>query len=157
MTKTHRHTGFTLLELLIVTVILGILASLVIGSVSDGAEDATHMSFIQSGRTLQQAARRYHLETGEHLEAADSGVLPAGFENYVQENRWNSTPLGGVWDTELGTGGVSVSLGVHFNGTGATRDDAYMTEVDAIFDDGDLTTGDFRKIGADRFAFVVAN
>lgn len=157
MLQSRRHSGFTLLELLIVVTILGVLAGIVIGSVSNGAEEAVRTTFIQSGRVLQDAARRYHLDQGVFLEAADSGVLPAGLENYVQETNWGATPIGGVWDTELGTGGVTASLGVHFDGTGDTRTDAFMAIIDAECDDGNLITGDFRKLAEGRFYFVVAN
>ncbi len=49
------------------------------------------------------------------------------------------------------------TLGVHFkNGTGDRKDDAYMREIDAIIDDGDLASGSFRKLAPRRYYFVVA-
>ena len=47
------------------------------------------------------------------------------------------------------------AFGVHFNGTGNTQDDAYMTEIDRTLDDGDLTTGAFQKIDSDRYYNIV--
>ena len=39
----------------------------------------------------------------------------------------------------------------------SNRDDAYMTQVDSLFDDGNLSTGGFRKIAADRYYFSVCH
>ena len=44
---------------------------------------------------------------------------------------------------------------LHFDGTGDTRDDAFMLEIDEQVDDGDLTAGLFRKLAADRYYFIV--
>ncbi len=53
--------------------------------------------------------------------------------------------------------GLTSALGVHFkNGTGDRKDDAYMQVIDAIIDDGDLSTGVFRKLAGRRYYFVVA-
>ncbi len=58
---------------------------------------------------------------------------------------------------EAASYGLTSSLGVHFkNGTGDRKDDAYMQEIDAIIDDGDLASGSFRKLAPRRYYFVVA-
>jgi prepilin-type N-terminal cleavage/methylation domain-containing protein len=152
-----RTTAFTLIEILIVVVILGILAMVVISLFRTTTDDAMRTAFVTSARSYCEAAVRYRLDTHEYLENAASGVMPAGFATYIRTADWGHTPLGGVWDTELNTFGVTSALGVHFNGTGQTRDDVYMQEVDARFDDGDLTTGGFRKLDADRYYFVLAD
>jgi len=48
-------------------------------------------------------------------------------------------------------------IGVHFNGGGDTRDAAFMTEIDAILDDGDLATGSFRQTASDRFYLLLTS
>ncbi|MHC4767826.1 MAG: type II secretion system protein [Planctomycetota bacterium] len=150
--------GFTLIELMFVIVILGVLASIVLGQFRDMTGDAGKSAFMTSGRIFTQAAMRFHLDNGEYPENAGSGVLPAGFGSYVQANRWEGgTPIGGVWDSENNSFGIVSAVGVHFDGTGDTRDDAFMQEIDANLDDGDLGTGGFRKIDADRYYFIVAD
>jgi len=62
-----------------------------------------------------------------------------------------------VWDSENNSFGVISALGVHFNGTGDTRDDAFMQQIDANLDDGDLATGGLQKIADDRYYFIVAD
>lgn len=152
-----RRRGFTLIEILIVVVILGVLASIVIASFTTSADDARRGAFADSTRTLAIAIERYRLDTGAWPEDASSGVLPSGFAPYVAEVAFErGTPVGGVWDTELASYGVASAVGVHFDGTGATRDDAYMTPIDVALDDGDLETGRFRRLDADRYYWIVA-
>ncbi|MHC5113875.1 MAG: type II secretion system protein [Planctomycetota bacterium] len=157
MSTNHGRRAFTLIEILIVVTILGILASIVIALFTVTADDAQRSAFISSGRVFSNAAARYRLDNGEHLEDASSGVMPVGFDPYVQESKWGETPIGGVWDTELNSFGIGSALGVHFNGTGTTRDDIFMAEVDAAVDNGDLATGSFRKLASDRYYFVLAD
>ena len=150
--------GFTLIEILIVVVILGILASIVIAQFRNASDDAVRATFLINGKTFVEAAMRFQLDTGQFLEDSSSGALPAGFEQYVQAEKWvGGTPIGGVWDAELNSFGITSALGVHFNGSGATRDDAYMAQIDAAVDDGDLATGSFRKIAGDRYYFIIAD
>jgi len=158
LTMRHRP-GFTLVEILIVVVILGILAAIVIPQFTSAAEDAKKVVFITDLREFNKAAIRYRFDTDEYLEDASSGVLPSGWAPYLDESKWvNGTPIGGVWDMEsFGEGGYAQALGVHFDGTGQTRDDDYMLEIDGAFDDNALSTGVFREIVNDqRYYYIVA-
>ncbi len=150
--------GFTLIEILIVLVIVGILASIVIAQFRDASDDAVRSAFLINGKTFVESAMRFQLDTGQFLEDSGSGFLPAGFEQYIQPEKWiGGTPIGGVWDAEPNSFGITSALGVHFNGTGATREDAYMAQLDAAVDDGDLATGSFRQIAGDRYYFIIVD
>lgn len=148
--------AFTLVEILIVVVILGILASITILLVGTPQKESAQAAFITDLKSFAQSAILYHAKNGDFLEDASSGMLPAGFEDYVNPNSWtNPTPIGGVWDTELDSYGIKSALGVHFNGVSQTQDDAYMTDVDSKFDDGNLAAGAFRKIDTGRYYFII--
>ncbi len=154
--RRHLRRGFTLVEILIVVVILGILAAIVLPQLAHAGSDAAQVAFIRDVRTFAEAAVYYRAQTGQYLEDSASGALPTGWEPYVQEQKWTAgTPIGGVWDMELNAFGITSGFGVHFNGTGPTRDDTYMLEVDHTFDDGDLNTGAFRKIADDRYYYIL--
>lgn len=148
--------AFTLVEILIVVVILGILAAIVMPLFADVTRNSGQAVFVTDVRTFNDAAQVYMETTGEYLEDSSSGALPAGWGPYVNETKWLAGPnIGGVWDFEHNSYSVTSAFGVHFNGNGDTQDAAYMTEIDAIYDDGVLTTGMFRQIAADRYYHVI--
>ena len=51
--------------------------------------------------------------------------------------------------------GVTSAIGVHFDGTGETRAVGYMAALDLEYDDGDLATGGFRQLAADRYYWII--
>lgn len=154
--KIH-NKGFTLVEVLIVVVILGILAAIVIPAYTGYQRDSHKNAFITCIRNFASAtAYRYQTEGG-YFEDSSSGQMPAGWDTYILPSSWtHGTPIGGVWDFELDSFGVKSAFGVHFDGSGQTRDDAFMQEIDAVFDDGNLTTGAFQKLAEDRYYYIVA-
>jgi prepilin-type N-terminal cleavage/methylation domain-containing protein len=155
---TSPSRAFTLIEILIVVLILGILAAVVIPLFVDSSDDARKSAFVSSLKVYMRAEARYRFDNGEYLVDGSSGEVPAGFEDYIDTNNWTSvTPIGGVWDTEFNDSGVVSALGVHFNGEGETRDDAYMQTIDGIVDDGNLATGGFRRLAAGRYYAVIRN
>lgn len=150
--------GFTLVEILVVVVILGILAAAVIPMFHGVRHEATISAFKSDVKTFAGAATVYYQSTGSYLEDSSSGEMPAGWEDYMDETRWvKPTPIGGVWDMERDSFGITSGLGVHFMGEDA-KDDAFMAEIDAPgFDNGDLASGVFRKLEAGRYYYVLAN
>ncbi len=150
--------AFTLVEILIVVAILGILALAVLATFGQSTAEAAQTTFVTNLRHYAEAAMLYRERTGEYPGDGSSGEVPAGFEDYVDEAAFERpTPIGGVWDIEFNELGIISAVGVHFDGTGQTHDDDFMNEVDAIFDDGDVATGVFRRIAADRYYWVIAD
>lgn len=148
--------GFTLVEILIVVIILGIIAALVVPKLTMATREGSQRVFIDSMRTYYQSAQVYMQTTGEYLEDSSSGACPTGWEPFVNVGQWTAgTPIGGVWDFELDSFGIKSAFGVHFNDAGSRKDDNYMLEIDRYCDNGDLGSGFFRKLAADRYYFVL--
>jgi len=153
--KSDLRPGFTLVEILIVVVILGILAAIVIPQFANATEDTRKTAFVTEMRIFTDAILRFEIDNGVLPIDGSSGVVPTGLENYLIAAKWeNGTPIGGVWDNEtddlMGEG-----VGVDFNGSGATRDAAYMADIDRMVDDGDITTGGFRAFGANLYYTIL--
>lgn len=158
--SAHVRRGFTLIELLLVVLILGLLAAIVIPQFWDTSDEAKQQVFMADLRTFAEAAMVYEVRTGLYLENSGSGQLPAGFADYIEEQKWlQKTPIGGVWDSELNSFGIKSALGVHFWAAagGPARNDAFMQMIDQKCDDGNLATGNFRKLDTDRYYWIIAD
>ena len=152
--RTNRN-AFTLVEILIVVVILGILAATVIPSFANARDETEQGAFVTSLRQMVEAVRLFRVREGMFPNDASSGELPDGFAEYVSEADWTKpTPIGGVWDTEFQSFDVVSAVGVHFNGDTPKSTD-YMLVIDQIIDDGDLEAGAFRQLAEDRFYYVL--
>lgn len=150
------RAGFTLVEILIVVVILGILAAVITPNFADASDDSRRAAFISELDIFRKACEYYMAKEGTLLPDTSSGVFPAQLAPYARQVGWeDGTPVGGVWDFETNDTGITAGVGVHFDGTGETRDDAYMVQIDAIIDDGNLAAGRFRRIAAQRYYWVL--
>ena len=150
--RLSRRYGFTLVEIMMVVVIIGLLMSLAVPAFQVLRRKAQNTRFIGDMRTFAGAAETYMLETGSYLEDSSSGAVPSGFEDHISVAKWtNGTPLGGVWDMELDSFGIKAGFGVHK----PTAPKEQMEEVDEDFDDGDLSTGKFRQIAGDRYYYIL--
>jgi len=152
-----RRGGFTLVEILVVVVVLGILAAIVIPSVAGAAGDAQTNAFAANIRSIAEATELFYQQEGVYPEDSSSGEVPAGLEEYIDTKAWvQGTPIGGVWDFENNSFGVQSAFGVHFQPSHPPqRDDAFMQEIDAMIDNGDLLTGAFQRIAGDRYYWIV--
>ena len=99
ITKRNQSRGFTLIEILIVVVILGILAAIVIPQFTNAAQDANVSSARSQLQTMRSQIELYRVQNngaipagpwtelvaGSYVRAAP--VWPAGFqENYTSGN-----------------------------------------------------------------------
>ncbi len=154
--SARKPRAFTLVEVLIVVVILGILAAVVVPSFANATEPTRQTTFITNMKDFAESIQVYKIRNNYYPADTAAGEFPDGFDEYVNPQDWlGVTPIGGSWVTETTDDGYGV--GVHFDGTGETRDDIYMLEIDEIFDDGDLETGNFRAAGDDRYYLLLAN
>ncbi len=144
--------GFTLVEIMIVVVIIGLLAAVALPAFQRVRRRAMHTRYINDARQIRDAAERYALENGT-FPPNGIGALHPSLRGYVPDSVFasTSTPLGGVWDWDYQQDGFTASISVYlFNVS-----DAQLAEIDRQIDDGDLNAGLFRKIGS-KAVWVIA-
>ena len=72
-TRRSLQAGFTLIELMVVLVIIGVLAALIVPNVLDRADDARVMAARTDVNNLMQALRLYKLDN-QRMPSADQGL-----------------------------------------------------------------------------------
>lgn len=142
--EVSRDRAFTLVEVLIVVVILGILAAMVVPMAANASSDAQISATITEIKTLKELANRYHLETGEWPPDEGPGVVPAALLGSIQGSEFSiGSPVGGVYDWDVGYGPFSVAMSIN---DPSPPVDLWL-QIDEIYDDGDLNTGQIRRHG----------
>ncbi len=149
----HRVAGFTLVEIMIVAVIIGLLAALAIPAFQRVRRRSINSTMVNDLRVFAQAFETFSTENGRWPANVGPGVVPTGMSIAdFKVSVWQApTPIGGQWnwDDNLGMGGFTAGISVtNFNCT-----DQQLTEIDAMIDDGDITTGNFQKVGPNRITY----
>lgn len=101
---TSRHAGFTLIEIMVVVVIMGVLAALLVPRLMGRTDDARILAAKQDIATLMQALKLYRLDnqryptTEQGLQALiarpTNGPQPANWKTGGYIDRLNKDPWG---------------------------------------------------------------
>ena len=115
--KRRHQQGFTLIELMVVIVILGILAGLIVPRIMGRPEEAKQLKAKLQIESLETSLKLYKLDNGTYptteqglqalIEQPTSGALPQKWREggYVEKGRLPKDPWGGDF--------VYLSPGVH--------------------------------------------
>jgi prepilin-type N-terminal cleavage/methylation domain-containing protein len=149
--RRGRDGAFTLVELMIVVVIIGVLAAIAIPAMQRVQQAAKNTRFVSDLRTFAQSFEQYCLQQGTWPPNVGAGVVPANMTTALQVSVWTKVnTLGGQWNWDRNLNGIAASVST----SGVTVSDAQMQSIDAKIDDGDLSSGIFQKVNG-RFSYVL--
>lgn len=136
---TRPHRAFTLVEIMIVVVVIGLLAAMAVPAMQRVRRHAQAARLANDFRQFTAAFQRYNLENGSWPPAQNSAGAPTPeMAGYLPANWAQPSPLGGGYTWSGSTGRIRL--------TGSNATDDVMQLVDATIDDGDLSTGDFSRM-----------
>lgn len=140
--KYGYNSGFTLTEIMIVVAIIGLLAAIAIPNFAKSRRRAQQIRFVNDLRMACDAFETYAMVHGTYPPDTMPRVVPDGMAVYFERFHWEEdTTIGGQWDWDNGQFGFKAGVSVYQ----PTYTDEQMEEIDKIIDDGDLSTGGFRK------------
>lgn len=147
--------GFTLVEIMIVVVIIGLLAAVAIPALQRVKRAAQNNRVASDFRVFAQAFETYALQNGFWPNNAGSGVVPTApisMAGDFKADVWRAdTAIGGRWNWDRNMNGYAASISIAL----FTCTDAQLTEIDAKVDDGDLDSGNFIKVTSNRVSYIL--
>ncbi len=131
--------GFTLVEIMIVVVIIGLLATMALPAINRVRRQSQATTIANDMRTFRDAIETYVLENGTFPEFTAAGFPPI-YTDWISEEKWNegSALKSGVWQYYY-TGAPAIPELV-LDTPGEDNSDIFEI-VDDILDDGDAGTG----------------
>ena len=109
--------GFTLIELLVVVAIIGILATVVLASLSQVRSRAQGAKAVADLRSLSHAFRVYEIDNDMYPADVSPDILPVGMSEYLPGGWPTSAYPGAVYDWDYwdpGTPDEAVQLSIRF-------------------------------------------
>ena len=131
-------SGFTLVEIMIVVVIIGILAAMAGVAFKHVRERSVATRVANDLRVFADAFQTYTLEVGSYPADVGPATVPAGMGEYLNASIFTSeTPAGGRYDWDEGVFGITAAVSVMSTTIGAET----ILMIDEILDDGNTNTG----------------
>ncbi len=146
--RTLRCAAFTLVEVVLVVSLIGVLAAILVPSITRGMRYWENREVAQKFQQAVLAFEEYHADHDAWPANAGPGNIPSemndngGYYFKTHGIDWwtDATGIGGRWDWDYYSG-----LGAYISIPNPTISDEQLVELDRILDDGSLTSGVFQK------------
>jgi type II secretion system protein G len=159
MQHTHIERAFSLIEILVVVIVIGILAAVVVPNSIRAGDLARVTATGEDLKAISRAVEAYRNDSGRWPRDVNRAIMPPELaEFFTKGDPFQKTvPIGGVYDYDGPTSTRGPRIAIR-SGTGnPLADDATILELDKAMDDGNLGTGRLRKEGDGIFYSITNN
>jgi len=132
--------GFTLIEIMIVVIIIGLLASMAISSFIYSRRQTIALRVANDLRIFGDAFNTYVMEEGVWPADGQPGETPDGMGEYLPEGWSEGTSAGGMFDWDQDVFDIVAAVSVD----SPTVENEVLERIDEILDDGNLSSGRVR-------------
>lgn len=151
--------GFTLVELVIVILIVGILGTVTVPKVINSTKDTAVQATLRDFDAIFDAAEFYKAQHGEYPSDTSSLNAPGDFKGYLPDRVFQKAPpIGGdsyVWvRASSGTGGSGEGI-VVIDASAKAISTEMALAIDKFYDDGNLGAGAVQLLNGGR-SFAIA-
>ena len=153
-TNPHKNAGFTLIELMMVTAIVGVLVSVATPIYTDYSTRARLVETALRLGNWSREFRRWEQANGRFPNDSHIGLPEEAVRtlNILQAEWQAETALGGNWNWE-GPDGYSYACIAIVGATATVQD---IAQLDYVLDDGNLETGSFRQTPNGRYTYIIS-
>lgn len=149
--------GFTLLELVLVVIILGVIGALAVPRASIAQQRTRYTSAFASLRSMANAVQLYRADFGVLPGDVNRALVPPGMQSYLETSFWaKPSPIGGFydwnglfratdWTPAAFWAGQPPSVAINRD-VSDTPTQARFGVMDRTFDDGVAATGQLRRV-----------
>ncbi len=144
--------GFTLVELMVVVVVIGLLATIALPAIASSRRKAAVARTVNDFRTFADAFQVQAMTAGDWPADGYPSTVPPGMEQILSAGGWEGeTGIGGRWDFDADVFGIVAGVSID----GFTADLGTLAAIDERLDDGSLSTGFIRLTRGDHFTYVM--
>lgn len=158
----HANRGFSLVEVSVVVLIIGLVASIAVPQIRKSIIIARSDALVNDLRVFSQAFQHYMQEKGDWPASGEQpGSYPAGMDGFLNQSNWTrETPIGGryKWEAQTRQSGIRIQACisvVSIAGSEVSSDRSQLEDIDRKIDDGNLNTGSFRLGFGNEPVFIV--
>ena len=138
-------------EIMLVVAIIGLLLMIAVPSFRRSRRAVRITAFLNDLRIVTDSLELYAMDQGHYPADAEPGRVPAELISYFGRVKWaGGSPAWGQWDWEKDC--ADIRTGIVF---GPTFSRSEYEAIDQRIDDGDLLTGQFRRVRTNCFAYII--
>ncbi len=147
--------GFSLLEIVVVTVVIGILAVMVVPRFADARNETTVAATSEDLRAIANALSMYKASHSVYpKDVSRTQVVTVLTPYFKTDNPFAKTsPIGGAYDYEGPPNWNPVQISIRKNGANVFTNEMAL-KLDEYMDNGDLSTGKVKLVG-DRISYDI--